>query len=909
MEKKLSAKKKAKSQVKREEMATKEDENCLESQTSIETAEDRENSQLKSKKSRKRKISFEEDVIDGFLMVSYATLEDLEANIFKDKCGADRYQIYSFGAVIRGPEERGLVYFRSSDCLANEHLKTTLNSMCTADGPLKPGAIFSNNDEPTTPTTTFTPMKKRRDVKSNTRKTLNGVESQKNKKGATLPRKPKSVKAEKSKQKTKKTKDDTATITKPETPLAIITEEENKPVELIKNVLEKREFSATQSIDSCTEVKPDNLISVSNDIEKSIVAAATTATTASDLFVSEKIVSKVSIVTNKESTKCKEEIQASHAPRKPLSDFSINAIQSMRGSSVISTVSQEGSAAGATKTPSTPLPGETQTETKSIATMTAEPKQDKSISPMEFVMRKETGFQYSRYEETKISATMGRFSPAKSSCIGMDDTVIRKSVHHQIDLTGSTITATTDKSRSVISGFKGREMVPKEGRNRSPKLHSENRPPSSSSLSSSQESTKHQHQHQHIHQHQHSHQHQHFHPPYGMVPMAPSYYGGMPYLPPVPGSTAHNHLSKPVPKQGKWCSLHVKIAHLITKAQKEVERTSNITSDGMMPNRPGLHAFQAVPSRANYERDFPFHSSMRPHMSASPKSIHSTGLIRGSFSGESERHPFHHQGRHLPYFHGRDGLASSHKRPEFEPPFTYDGLSHPLGRAYHSLFDRDRSSPPHLESMYHRRAGERGVTDIEKPTRLLHHDRSILNMTVDRETHHEAERHRHTSFLNRDKSSYFQPVKVDTQSCRSLTSHSMCASDLTRKISPRRLSPLGSSLTSQKPHLRGTELFDRFHPDHMDHRRFFGTESRLIGGESRIFGQESRLFSTDNRLMGTSEPRLFGPDKRLPTGESRLLGTDARKGLLPFGHEPPVGSHAGILGNLGRMSSKYTSSS
>ena len=59
-------------------MATKEDDNCLESQTSIETAEDRENSQLKSKKCRKRKISFEEDVIDGFLMVSYVTLEDLE---------------------------------------------------------------------------------------------------------------------------------------------------------------------------------------------------------------------------------------------------------------------------------------------------------------------------------------------------------------------------------------------------------------------------------------------------------------------------------------------------------------------------------------------------------------------------------------------------------------------------------------------------------------------------------------------------------------------------------------------------------------------------------------------------------------------------------------------------------------
>ena len=65
----------------------------------------------------------------------------------------------------------------------------------------------------------------------------------------------------------------------------------------------------------------------------------------------------------------------------------------------------------------------------------------------------------------------------------------------------------------------GREIVRRESRSRSPKHHSENRPPSSNSLTSTQESTKHQHQHQHIHQHQHqhSHQHQHFHPPFSSM--------------------------------------------------------------------------------------------------------------------------------------------------------------------------------------------------------------------------------------------------------------------------------------------------------------------------------------------------------------------------------------------------------
>lgn len=73
MEKKLAVKKKAKTQMKREDSATKVGN---EGSETGETAED--SSQVKAKKSRKRKISFEEDIIDGFLMVSYATLEDLE---------------------------------------------------------------------------------------------------------------------------------------------------------------------------------------------------------------------------------------------------------------------------------------------------------------------------------------------------------------------------------------------------------------------------------------------------------------------------------------------------------------------------------------------------------------------------------------------------------------------------------------------------------------------------------------------------------------------------------------------------------------------------------------------------------------------------------------------------------------
>ena len=284
------------------------------------------------------------------------------------------------------------------------------------------------------------------------------------------------------------------------------------------------------------------------------------------------------------------------------------------------------------------------------------------------------------------------------------------------------------------------------------------------------------------------------------------------------------------------------------------------------------------------------------------------GLLRGPLPRESERHPFHLQGRHNPYYHPRDNLPS--KRPDFEPPFPYDGINHTIGSSYHGLFERDRSSPPHLESMYHRRGSERASSDMDKQSRMLHHDRGILNMSIDRETHHESERHRHTSFLNRDKSSYFQPVQVDTQSCRSLASRGICATnDLTRKPSPRRLSPLSSSFASQKTHIRGSDFFDRFHQDHMDHRRYFGGDSRLLSGDSRLFSQESRLFSSENRLLGAPETRMFDADKRHPSGDSRILGPDTRKGLLPFGHDTSSASHSVVLNSMGRMSSKYTSSS
>ena len=76
----MVSKKKPKAVVKREETSIKDGEKEGAGQTRAETLDERENSQqMKSKpKSRKRRNSHEEDIIDGFLMVSYASLEDLE---------------------------------------------------------------------------------------------------------------------------------------------------------------------------------------------------------------------------------------------------------------------------------------------------------------------------------------------------------------------------------------------------------------------------------------------------------------------------------------------------------------------------------------------------------------------------------------------------------------------------------------------------------------------------------------------------------------------------------------------------------------------------------------------------------------------------------------------------------------
>ncbi len=94
MEKKVVAKKKPKSAGKKEETGLKVtdvDGSSHECQTLGETTANRDGSALKAKpKSRKRNISFEEDIIDGFLMVSYASLEDLEVCCYNFKMISER---------------------------------------------------------------------------------------------------------------------------------------------------------------------------------------------------------------------------------------------------------------------------------------------------------------------------------------------------------------------------------------------------------------------------------------------------------------------------------------------------------------------------------------------------------------------------------------------------------------------------------------------------------------------------------------------------------------------------------------------------------------------------------------------------------------------------------------------------
>ncbi len=289
------------------------------------------------------------------------------------------------------------------------------------------------------------------------------------------------------------------------------------------------------------------------------------------------------------------------------------------------------------------------------------------------------------------------------------------------------------------------------------------------------------------------------------------------------------------------------------------------------------------------------------------------GLLHGSLPRDPERNPYHFQGRPHPYFAAREGLP--HKRSDFEHPTPFGGLGHSTSSSYRGLFDRERSSPPHLEAIFPRRNSERTLTDIEKTNHLMQRDRSMLNLSSEREIHHESERHRRSSFMDRDKTAYFQPMKLDAGLCRSsLTSHGILGCETTRKPSPRRaVSPLTSPLVSaQKPHFRGNELFDRFRPDSLEHHGLYGSDSRILGNESRLFGSESRLFGSESRILGGGEPRLFGSDKRLAAPEGRLFGADSRKSMLPFGHNTPLGSsasHSGVLGSLGRMSSKFTSSS
>eukprot|EP00794_Sanderia_malayensis_P014129 gene14129-15607_t len=880
-------------------------------QTRGETAADID-SVLKTTKTKckKRNASFEEDVIDGFLIVSYASLEDLEA-----------------------------------------------------DGPIKPGAILAGGDESSSAVEVI-PSKKRRDGKSAATKAGKSAaqEGQKKKKVDKSMKKPKAVKTEKCKSKTKKGKEDI----KPIGLVFCALRMHRRRLALLRcNILlgsitkltrlhaisafaaEAQHTPAVDISPSVTATKPDALVAVTSELDdksgdmtstyatEKILSSPSTPHFDNSLLASGRVNEPRSHVMNEESfrtmnqsfaTTPNKENKEFPLPRKPLSDFSINAIQSMRGTA--SNLSATGVETTATSTSMVTVTEEMHTQTKSIATMTSDQKQDKSISPMEVIMRKETGFQFRRFEETKISASIGAFSPGKSPSISFDDTVIRKSLH-QIDLTG-TSTTSNEKTKLSSATIKGREMLRRDTESHSPKHYSEGQTPSSNSLSSSnKESTKHQHQHQHIHQHQHSHQHQHFHPPFGMVPngvFPPSYYSGMSYLPPMSASTApHSHMPKPLSKPGKWCSLHVKIAHYITKAQKEAERVNTLNSEAVGLSRTGLHAFQAVPSRSSYERDFPFPSAVRPHLPISPKSLHHSGLMHGAFPRESDRHSSYHlQGRPHPYFPVREGLG--HKRPEFEHlSSSFSGLGHSAGSSYRGLFGGERSSPPHLEAIFPRRNSELALADMEKTNRLLHHEnRAMLNLSsAERDLHHESERHRRSSFMDRDKTAYFQPVKLDAPLCRSsLASHVMLGCDIgTRKPSPRRVvSPLASPLvgsSAQKAHFRSSDIFDRFHPDALEHRGLYGNESRLVAGESRLLGSESRLFAAESRLMGSGpEPRFFGgADKRISSHESRLFGVgDARKGLLPFaGHNTPLsssGSHAaGILSNLGRMSSKFTSSS
>ncbi len=85
MEKKPVSKKKPKAPIRKEDSGLKVEDvdgTSPECQTWGETKADKEGSIVKTKpKNRKRKVSYEEDMIDGFLMLSYTSLEDLEVSV------------------------------------------------------------------------------------------------------------------------------------------------------------------------------------------------------------------------------------------------------------------------------------------------------------------------------------------------------------------------------------------------------------------------------------------------------------------------------------------------------------------------------------------------------------------------------------------------------------------------------------------------------------------------------------------------------------------------------------------------------------------------------------------------------------------------------------------------------------
>ena len=77
---------------------------------------------------------------------------------------------------------------------------------------------------------------------------------------------------------------------------------------------------------------------------------------------------------------------------------------------------------------------------------------------------------------------------------------------------------------------------------------------------------------------------------------------------------------------GEKCKLSAALQLDILFDMFQAERVQ-FNQESFVQSRTGLHAFQAVPSRTTYERDFPFQSSIRPHFSVSPKAVHQAGML------------------------------------------------------------------------------------------------------------------------------------------------------------------------------------------------------------------------------------------------------------------------------------------